>query len=363
LTDESNLPAPPSPETPNTEDGFAAIIDVLGDAATGIPAPIRKNFWKAFGQLCTAAVDMPVSILEGKAAEKRAESKARVKLISTSADQIAKQMVVDPEYVRLAAQKFTKRVVREQINLDKISLIAFDELRGDDAADLSTDEAATNQPVQDISADWLNVFEREAAQMSSDEMQRLLGKILAGEIRKPSSFSIKTVSLVAQLDGRPAALFRKLCSLSVSLRIPGSNDIVDARVVSLAGQAGQNSLQPYGLRFDFLNVLQEYGLIIPDYNSYMDYQASIAREGKVSVGITFENRLWGLVHKAPPPIGTPFNLHGVSLSRSGKELLPIVEGVPDDQYRAALKAYLETRGFDLIPIAYSPSGEVTASAK
>ena len=86
-------------------------------------------------------------------------------------------------------------------------------------------------------------------------MKSLFGKVLAGEIRRPTSYSIKTIKLMAQLDNRAAVLFRLLCSLSISLRFSNSN-ILDARVVSM-GNASADSLQAYGLPFDELNILQE----------------------------------------------------------------------------------------------------------
>ncbi len=49
----------------------STIGDTIGDLITGIPAPVRKNALKAFGQLCTAAVDYPVALIEGAIAEKK----------------------------------------------------------------------------------------------------------------------------------------------------------------------------------------------------------------------------------------------------------------------------------------------------
>ena len=46
--------------------------------------------------------------------------------------------------------------------------------------------------------------------------------------------------------------------------------MLDARVPSLGGNAAQNSLEAYGLGFGNLNVLNEHGLIIADYNSWFD---------------------------------------------------------------------------------------------
>lgn len=68
---------------------LSTIGDAVGDLIAGVPAPIRKNAWKAFGRLCTAAVEYPVALIEGVVAEKRAETRARVHLIDVSANQIA----------------------------------------------------------------------------------------------------------------------------------------------------------------------------------------------------------------------------------------------------------------------------------
>src|SRR5690554_5909278 len=245
-------------------------LETLSSAASefinGIPAPIQKSFFKAFGQLCTAAVDVPVSYLEGKASENRAESSARVALIKASEQKIAEQMSVNPAYVRLASEKFSQKIVKEQLNLDAIVRIASDDIR-----DKATSSEQVKHGADDvtISDDWLNAFEKEAVQKSSDEMKMLFGKILAGEIRKPASFSIRTLKLLGQLDNQAASIFHKLCSLSISQRF--GDYVHDARVVSLSGAAAQNSLRDYGLGFDALNILSEYGLIISDYNSYMGY--------------------------------------------------------------------------------------------
>src|SRR5690606_27257592 len=119
---------------------------------------------------------------------------------------------------------------------------------------------------KEISDDWLNTFEKEASQKSTADMQLMFAKVLAGEIRRPETFSIKSVKLLGEMDAATAKLFVRLCSLSVALVIKSSpgEHIVDVRVASLSGNAAANSLQKYGLGFGQLNVLQEYGLIIPD---------------------------------------------------------------------------------------------------
>jgi hypothetical protein len=310
-------------EVPEADGGaLTDIFEAIEAGVSGLPAPIRKNFMKVAAQFFTAAIEI------------RAASKGRIKLIGTSSNQLAEQLKVDPEYIKAVAHKFTQKVVREQINLDKTTAAAYE--------DLKTSPSST-EPVADISEDFLNAFEREASQMSSEQMQRLFGKILAREIRRPSAFSIRTVKLVAQLDNSAAAGFRRLCSLVSSLQSPPH--IVDARVVSLGANASSNGLQQYGLSFDQLNVLQEYGLIISDYNSYMNFGLSFLQDNRIVCPLTYQKQHYGLVPKTTIAAPTEFRVHGVALSRTGKELLNVTEVEPDQAYTTALVKFFDSQGY------------------
>ena len=337
-------------ESDSSEGGLLATVsDVVTDLLTGtsIPAPIRRNAFKAFAQLCTATIDIPVAYLEGVAAEKRAETQGRIKIISTGADQIAAQMNVDPEYARAAVKRYGQKIVREQVNLDQVSEVAANQIR-QDATLLVGDHTAPTETAP-INDDWLNHFAKEASQKSTEEMQLLFGRILAGEIQRPSSFSIKTVKLLGELDSRAATLFRLLCSLCVSLK--AGDIVIDARVASLGGNAASNSLQDYGLNFDQLNVLHEYGLIIPDYNSYVNYRMCIADQAlKVPLPFKHQSRNWGLVPSADRPNDQELRLHGVALSRSGKELMSIVDIGPTEEYTSALREYFEKQSLRMVEI-------------
>jgi hypothetical protein len=179
-------------------------------------------------------------------------------------------------------------------------------------------------------------------------MRQLFGRILASEVRRPTSFSIKTIKIIAQLDIRVVNLFRLLCSLAISL--PVNNEIFDARVVAIAGNANSNSLQEYGLNFDNLNTLHEYGLIIPDYNSQMNYQLSIAKQSKVALPFRFQNKNWGLASTTAMPSDFNLPLHGVALSKSGKELFKIVDIEPLDTYAVALSEFFKRKNFSMVEI-------------
>jgi len=210
-------------------------------------------------------------------------------------------------------------------------------------------EIESNKETQEISEDWLNEFENLARLKSSEDMKLVFGKILSGEIIKPGSFSIKTIKLISQLDNQAAKLFQIFCSQAISLRAAGN--IFDARVVSFSGSAASNSLNPFGLSFDSLNVLHEYGLIISDYNSYMHYSACIANKQKQVGGILhFQNKNFGLVPSDEVKYDKTLQLHGVALTKAGKELMDIIPLTHADNYKDALIKFLETKHLELVEI-------------
>ena len=193
--------------------------------------------------------------------------------------------------------------------------------------------------------DWTGRFFNYVQDVSSEEMQLLWAKVLAGEADRPGSTSIRTLAILRDLDKRTAALFRRLSSLCISIGQHGQ--FLDCRVPSLHGSAGANSLREYGLSFDKLNALNEHGLIIADYNSWFDYQLCIGLEipgQMVRLPFLYRKRHWVLVATEQRERTQEFRLHGVALTESGRELSRVVELELVPSYDEALKAYFESKG-------------------
>ena len=329
--------------------GSNPIHDFITDLAAepiapGIPAPVRRRFLKALVRLCSAAIDFPIAYLTGKADERRAETEARVRLVNTTADQISHQMRVDPEYARVAVQKFGQRVLRDQVNLDLISQKAAIEIR--DAN--HTVEQSEEEISRTINDDWLNTFEAEARHKSTEEMQAYFGKVLAGEIRKPDSFSIRTLRILAGLDQETATHFARLCSMSIE-SFHGN-----VRVSTLGGNAASNALQKYGLPFSSLNLLNEHGLIIADFNSWQEYMPCLeidnSRGQVILLPFAYQGKHWMLRPTSKESINKKIKIHGVALTKSGRELSKIVKCEPVNEYSKDLYTYIERSGFRMVEV-------------
>lgn len=342
----NNSPENNEKEENNMIDVVSETADLISDVASGIPAPIKKNFLKAFGQLCTAAVDIPVAHLEGRAAEIRAESKARIEIIGTGSAQISAKMNVDQKFIESAANKYAQRIVREQINKDDVVRIAASEIKTNPAPNISEESK-----VEDISTDWLNTFEREVGTKSSEEMKLLFGKILAGETQQPNSFSIKTLKTLSQLDHKIANTFLRLSSLCTQVEAGGKKILVI--INSLGKQAGANGLMDYGITFTDLSLLSEYGLIPSELSisGFYDFliEGSLHSKG-LQLPFTIQGRSYRLYPKPDRNMDEKFKLSGVGLSNTGFELLSILEPQANDKYIQDLKKYFEGKHLDMVEI-------------
>jgi hypothetical protein len=325
------------------EHDLSYLIDIVDSNISGIPAPLKKNFLKSLAQLSTAAINIPTTWLEGKSAEIKASYEARVQIIKKQGDNIAENIEAPQEYIAKASEKYASKVIKHQLNLDQITFYAANNLANEKSI---KDE----QTIDEISDDWLNEFENYARLKSSDDMKLIFGKLLSGEISKPGTFSIRTIRLISQLDNNAAQLFQILCSLSISMYL-GGEILYDARVVSFEGSAASNSLTNYGLSFDNLNILQEYGLIITDYNSYMPYNTCIVNEmNMVMASLLFENNHFGLLPINRDKYDKALNVSGVALTKAAKELLPIIPKIEVPEYKKALENYFEKKFLKLDPI-------------
>ena len=222
-------------------------------------------------------------------------------------------------------------------NIESVVNLAAMELGEKDVSDIEPDHDFTARLFSDVQ------------DVSSEYLQFLWAKILSGEVENPGSTSVHSLSILKNLNQETARIFSKLCSICIYLIVPAGNHFVDARVVSLAGNAASNSLKEYGLVFDYLNVLNEHGLIISDYNSWFDYSFSTGfplpgtSKRKGYFPFRYQRHNWILVptngHKE-----AALKLHGVALTRAGRQLSRVVECAPMNEYTRDLHKFFEKKG-------------------
>jgi hypothetical protein len=148
------------------------IAEWLGFQLPTIPMPQTvKNLDKAVGKILLAV---------GENAE------ARIKA-NTGKAKAKGKIAIDGLYR-------TEEEKRKIENRAAIVQVAVDEMN--DGQSRPNDADAKTE----IDDDWLNMFARIAEDKSSEELKNLFGRILAGEIRSPGSFSLRTIQFLATLS-------------------------------------------------------------------------------------------------------------------------------------------------------------------
>lgn len=267
--------------------------------------------------------------------------------------QLTESGVITTAEIAMSKADIEQRVLfqdeKRQRNISAIAAQAADELEDTAVTDHEPDH------------DWAAHFFNLAQDVSSEEMQKLWAKVLAGEVERPGGTSILTLGVLKDLDRPTALLFRKLCSASISIGGTDSS-FADVRVPSLGENAASNSLRPYGLNFDALNVLNEHRLIIADYNSYYDYRLCLGvalpdNTSIVRIPFRFQGRFWLLEPTGERSKDGEFRVSGVSLTRSGRELARVVDIEPMPDYTQAIIKFFEKQGLRMVEV---PSGNPQA---
>ena len=272
-----------------------------------------------------------------------AQTEARAKLISPEA-------VMQGEVVigELVTQRIQFQEEKRQANIASVVMQAADELE--------------NKEVQDnpVDHDWTARFFSVVQDVSSEEIQALWAKILAGEVERPGSTSIRTLSILKDLDRTIATLFRTLCSARMTFeigRMEGHPERVGNEIVlSLGEKAAHNSLEQFGLSYNNLNVLNEYGLIIPEYDSSIQHKIitvgpkSDGSLQSVSFAFSFQGHRWVLVPTDQQPGEQSIDLEGIILSRSGMELARVVALEAMPEYEQAVVDFFQQKGFRVVEV-------------
>lgn len=173
----------------------------------GVSGKARLRSLAAFDRLLGSLIDIPASKLESISNRERAKSCQEVQLIEAEAAVARDTLKNDREISRLVGEHYIQRQMELAANKASVARQSIEYL-----ADVeSNDSESGDQTSQDtrLDDDWLNYFERYAEQASSERMRDLWARVLAGEIRKPRSFSLVTLRFMSELDKDIAEIFER----------------------------------------------------------------------------------------------------------------------------------------------------------
>lgn len=161
--------------------------------------------------------------------------------------------------------------------------------------------------VYDVDNDWLLEFMDKIKNVSSEEFQMILGKILAGEFENPGSYSIRTLNTLRQLNKYDAECFMKVASLAICYS--GNYAIPE----------NKEHLKRYGVAYKDLLHLEECGLIKSQLLGMKLYFKGTNREC-----VLHNNKILGLV-KSNDENSDFFEVGIYAFSKCGEELLTAID--------------------------------------
>lgn len=233
----------------------------------------------------------------------------RIKLIRDNQDmeityvngQMSARQRTPEELAQRAEQRMLAEFVRQEKNLENVIEIA--------SADLLLENEVVDETVDD---DWITRLFNIAKDVSSTEMQYVWGKILAGEIKRPGSFSLRTLNAIRNLSQKEAKIFQKI----LPLIIEGDGDYFITSKSSIYNK--------YDVTYDDIMLLDECGLIVSD--GMISSTITISTDS-----IIMHNKdLALLAVDVKDQKSFTFGLH--SLTNAGKELLSILDYESNDMF-------------------------------
>ena len=132
--------------------------------------------------------------------KKEAEAKAYAIKVLENAKALAgaEAKMIDVDTAERIGQRLVAQEMRRQNNIDSVVEATAEELRGKDVSD------------ERVDIDWATRFFGIVQDVSDEEMKALWAKILAREIERPNSFSIRTLNVVSMLSRKEAEVIGKM---------------------------------------------------------------------------------------------------------------------------------------------------------
>lgn len=138
------------------------------------------------------------------------------------------------EFEKIKANKFAE-VVDDLLESGKMTLTEYYKtknfLKIAKMADSMVQEKRNNSIDKQYSFDWFIRYYEASGNISDKEMQVLWAKILAGEIEKPSSYSLRTLDVLRNMSKEEAKCFVKICNSAIKIKsaqyaIPADHDYI-----------------------------------------------------------------------------------------------------------------------------------------
>lgn len=209
--------------------------------------------------------------------------------------------------------------LRREANLARALLQAEETLESD----------PQTPPEADIDDDWLYKWRDSASQVSSEELQNLWGRILAGEVKAPGTYSLRTLEFLRNISKEEAEAITKLSQFVVG---------------EVIYREAKEFLDGAGVTFGFLLQMQQLGVLAGVEALGMSITWSSLDKSKFALALTSNSMV--LVISADDPKLT-ISLPVYQLTTIGKQVLRLGKFEPSVDYLKKVGEHLKGQGMSV----------------
>lgn len=212
---------------------------------------------------------------------------------------------------------------RREVNVAKAILFAEEDIQQTSCA------TPGDQEIPDMAADpdWLYRWRDAASEVSAEELQHLWGRVLAGEVRSPGSFSLRTLEFLRNISRQEAEAIELLSRYAIYGFIYSE----DAAL-----------LEAEGMNLSFLLAMQDLGLISGVGGVGLSATVTSLRPDSFEQVFIVGNRALIVTHPNPQQ---KLQWSAYVVTRLGQEVFRLGTPKPSDPYLRALGTAIVRKGF------------------
>lgn len=228
----------------------------------------------------------------------------------------------------LSLESFTKKIesqnraeeIQQEININKTISLAEEEI-------LRSDQ---EPPEEEVDSDWLRRWRENAKNISNDELRQLWARTLAGEVKSPGSYSMRTLEFIKNLSQEEAIAIAKLGQFAIGRSIFKTP-----------------LLEKEGITFNFLLQMDDLGIVNGVQGgevSGLELNIPSQAEDRYSNVLINRNRI--LLIEAEDA-AKKLSLGCYQISKVGAEVLSLGDFSASEAYMKELGMEIKKKGFEV----------------
>jgi hypothetical protein len=255
----------------------------------------------------------------------------RPKLIEMEPQNSSATPVELPEPIKLATRTSVADAIHREVNVAKAVALAEEVLKDDPQA----------PPDRTIEEDWLFRWRDYAGEVSSEQLQQLWGKVLAGEVKSPGTYSLRALDFLRNLSLREAQDIARLSRFVFG---------------GVLARSQQDVLAAEGITTGFLVRMQELGVVSGVESRGLEKTYESSENGRFVQAFCSHGRCLIVTHEDP---ARTLKLQVYKLTEVGEQVMRLGTFAAHEGYLRGVGAEIKQKGF---AVALGSYREVSANS-